>query len=299
MATVSKAALPLSLIDLDRLVAGNVDERKRLVAACRDQGFFYLSLTSDPQLLADWENVLDFMKTYFAKSQQEKMEDSFKSDTHGDALRHDHNLMCDSAVEQHELLNRFVESADRAVGVILRELDIGVSRESSSSFQASHGAGDPSLTTLAMFRYPRQDTLDVGLGHNMHTDLGTLTFLLCQTPGLQVLSNDPPGWHHVAPRPGCAIINVGDTLRYLSGNSLRSAVHRVMPVNQLQEEDRYSIAYFLRAADNIKFIDSMGRSTTAKQWHDEKFDVFRESHEDQAKRPILTGGVESNGALVF
>ena len=150
-----------------------------------------------------------------------------------------------------------------------------------------------------MFRYPRQDSLDVGVGHNKHTDLGTLTFLLCRSPGLQVLSNNPAGWHYVVPKPQCAIINVGDTLRFLSGNTLKSAVHRVMPVNKLQQDHRYSIAYFLRAEDNTEFTDSSGRSVSAKAWHDEKFDVFRESHEEQAKRSILTGGMEQNEALLY
>jgi len=148
-----------------------------------------------------------------------------------------------------------------------------------------------------MFRYPMQDSLDVGVGHNKHTDLGTLTFLLCKSPGLQVLSNQ--GWQYVAPKPHCAIINVGDTLRFLTGNALKSAVHRVMPVDRLQTDHRYSIAYFLRAENDAVFTDSIGRKVSAKVWHDEKFDVFRESHEEQAKRAILTGGMEQNEALLY
>lgn len=58
----------------------------------------------------------------------------------------------------------------------------------------------------------------------------------------------------------------------------------------LQHEDRYSIAYFLRAENNVRFVDSLGRSVSAKAWHDEKFDVFRETREEQDKYDILTGG---------
>jgi isopenicillin N synthase-like dioxygenase len=201
--------------------------------------------------------------------------------------------------QHHDLFKRFTDSANKALQAILRELDLGLGRFPSHSLQSYHSIEQPSLSTLAMFRYPMQDSLNVGVGHNKHTDLGTLTFLLCQSPGLQVLSNNPAGWQYVAPKAQCAIINVGDTLRFLSGNSLRSAVHRVMPVDKLQLDHRYSIAYFLRAENSTEFTDSSGRSVSAKAWHDEKFDVFRESHAEQAKRAILTGGMEQNGALLY
>lgn len=216
-----------------------------------------------------------------------------------DSLRWDHSKLTPIIAQNHDLFKRFVNSADRALQTILRELDLGLPSPPSHSFQSYHSADQTSLSTLAMFRYPKQDSLDAGVGHNKHTDLGTLTFLLCQTPGLQVLTNSAAGWQYVPPHKTCAIINVGDTLRFLSGNALRSAVHQVMPVNKLQADHRYSIAYFLRAEDGTEFKDSSGRSVSAKAWHDEKFDVFRESHAEQAKRSILTGGMEKDGTLVY
>lgn len=201
--------------------------------------------------------------------------------------------------QHHDLFRRFSDSANQALQAILRELNLGLGRPQAHSLQSYHSIEQPSLSTLAMFRYPMQDSLDVGVGHNKHTDLGTLTFLLCQSPGLQVLSNNPAGWQYVAPKAQCAVINVGDTLRFLSGNLLRSAVHRVMPVDKLQHDHRYSIAYFLRAESSTQFTDSSGRLVSAKAWHDEKFNVFRESHAEQAKRAILTGGMEQNDSLLY
>jgi hypothetical protein len=72
-----------------------------------------------------------------------------------------------------------------------------------------------------------------------------------------------------------------------------------MPVDKLQHDHRYSITYFLRVENSTAFTNSSGRSVSAKAWHDEKFDVFRESHAEQAKRAILTGGMEQNGALLY
>lgn len=194
------------------------------------------------------------------------------------------------------LFERFVNTAHEAVMIILARLDTALNL--GDTMQNFHRDHRPSLTTLSMFRYPKQESIDGGVGHNKHTDLGTLTFLLCQSWGLQVLCRDPAGWRFVAPKQGHAIINVGDTLRFLSGNRLRSAVHRVIPLGELQLQDRYSIAYFLRAENNTSFTDSNGRIVSAKAWHDEKFDVFRETHEQQERAMILTGGMERDEMVI-
>ncbi|KAK4502078.1 hypothetical protein PRZ48_007889 [Zasmidium cellare] len=322
MGVLGKATLNLQTIDLGRLESSDFDERQSLLQAFENQGFVYLDLSSNPQLVQDWENVLRFMADYFAKDMDEKMIDSRSSDNYGyepmatssgvengkpdyyeslkasrDSLQWDHSKMVPIVADNQQLFKRFSLTADDALQTILRQLDIALSRSPAQSFQSWHSRDAACLSTLSMFRYPKQDSNDAGVGHGKHTDLGTLTFLLTTTPGLQVLTN--MGWQYVAPKKNCAIINVGDTLRFLSGYKLRSAVHRVMPVDKYQREDRYSIAYFLRAADNTKLTDNSGRSVSAKAWHNEKFDVFRESHEEQAKRGILTGGMERGEALVY
>lgn len=193
---------------------------------------------------------------------------------------------------------RFCGTAHDVCNTMLRQLDHYLDFDERCRLVNFHGDNTESLTTLSMFRYPKQDSIDKGVGHNKHTDIGTLTFLLCEQWGLQVLLKDSVGWAFVSPKLGHAVINVGDTLRFLSGNRFRSAVHRVIPTLGLQHEDRYSIAYFLRAANDSQFKDSTGRFISAKEWHDAKFDVFRETHEQQASLPILTGGMERMESLV-
>ncbi|RAK87876.1 putative 2OG-Fe(II) oxygenase family oxidoreductase [Aspergillus costaricaensis CBS 115574] len=315
---------PLSVIDWGKLKSGDPDEGKRLLAACEGQGFFYLDLSSAPAFLQDHKSVLRFMEDYFHQDLTEKMKDDRRSDTHGyepvatstgammslpdyyeslkasrDELHSDSSALAPGIRKHKDLFHRFGNMAHDVSMVVLQELDrqLGLGGES-ASFKEFHREEAESLTTLSMFRYPKQETLDLGVGHNKHTDIGTLTFLLCEQWGLQVLSKDPAGWRFVAPREGHAVINVGDTLRFLSGNRFRSAVHRVIPTQRLQHEDRYSIAYFLRAANDTIFTDSTGRNISAKQWHDEKFDVFRETHEEQERQPILTGGMERQEAIV-
>jgi len=83
MGAIDKPTLTLETIDLELLEASNPAERQRLVQACKDQGFLYLNLASNPQLVEDWGRVLDFMVQYFAKGTEEKMQDSYQSDTYG------------------------------------------------------------------------------------------------------------------------------------------------------------------------------------------------------------------------
>jgi len=216
-----------------------------------------------------------------------------------DELLSSDNALAPIIKENHSFFLRLCESVNEVTLTILKRLDSVLNPDSKATFTQYHRKEKSSLSTLSMFRYPKQETLDVGVGHNKHTDLGTLTFLLCEQWGLQVLSDSPSGWQFVAPKPGRAIINVGDTLRFLSGNRLRSAVHRVTPVHELQLYDRFSIAYFLRAEDNAMFKATKDRTVSAKSWHDEKFDVFRQTHDEQARDSVLTGGMEFNEEIVI
>lgn len=75
-------------------------------------------------------------------------------------------------------------------------------------------------------------------------------------------------------------------------------MHRVVPLNNRQDEDRYSIAYFLRMNDDVSISDSMGKKWTAKAWHDFKFDVFKSPSTLDAKGQFLTGMMEEIDMLV-
>ncbi|KAL4950751.1 putative 2OG-Fe(II) oxygenase family oxidoreductase [Aspergillus filifer] len=314
---------PLSVIDWVRLKGDDAAECDRLLAACENQGFFYLDMTSDASFLQDHQSVLRFADQYFHQDIEQKMKDDRQSDTHGyepvatsagavnalpdyyeslkaskDELLNAQDRLAPAIQAEKPLFLRFTGTAQEVVTTILTRLSKYLPPTESSNIINFHRPELESLTTLSMFRYPKQDTLDLGVGHNKHTDLGTLTFLLCEQWGLQVLSKDPAGWRWVEPRPGHVVINVGDTLRFLSGNRFRSAVHKVIPTQGLQHEDRYSIAWFLRAANGVEFTDSTGARISAKKWHDDKFDVFRETHEQQEKAPILTGGMERMESIV-
>lgn len=184
--------------------------------------------------------------------------------------------------------------------MILSRLSSQLGLTGSSRFEFYHADPGPSLSTLGLLYYPKHDEAAAPsrVGHNKHTDVGTLTFLLARQWGLQFLSPVTKRWEFLEPRSGHAIINVGDSLRFPSGGELASVVHRVVPLQKTQHEDRYSIAYFLRMNDDARISDSTGKTWTAKAWHDFKFNVFKSPSTLDAKGQFLTGMMEENDRLV-
>ena len=92
------------------------------------------------------------------------------------------------------------------------------------------------------------------------------------------------------------MINVGDSLRFISGHRLNSAVRRVIPVQGKQLEDRYSIAYFLRMENDAKYRDGANKTWSAQEWHNSRFDIFRDTQLPNGSE-MLTGGMESDDRL--
>jgi isopenicillin N synthase-like dioxygenase len=159
-------------------------------------------------------------------------------------------------------------------------------------FEDYHRGNQASQSTMMYFRYAKQQhDRTAGVGHNMHTDLGTLTLLYCEQWGLQVYNQADDTWAYVEPRPGRYVVNVGDALRFLSGNRLLSALHRVVPVPGHEAEYRYSTAYFLRPENEARFRTSENTFVSALDWHDRKYDIFKADHAEQKKNTILTGGI--------
>ncbi|KAF2715979.1 putative 2OG-Fe(II) oxygenase family oxidoreductase [Polychaeton citri CBS 116435] len=321
----SSGIASIPILEATKLISKDALETEKLLRACQTQGFFYLSLAEDSTsfMIEAWEAMLMFMNRYFDQSLEEKMKDSRKSDTHGyepvgtsggaikSSLDHYESLKISLQECQHrsrelapalqeniELLSTFIGCAHMLTIVILERLTAALG--CSIPLASYHDSSRESTSTLAMFRYPQQTAQQAqnGIGHNKHTDIGTLTFLACQQWGLQVLTPGVRGFQWVEPKSNHVIINVGDSLRFLSGNKLLSAVHRVLPQGGYQQEHRHSIAYFLRPADDAIYHDVNGRLVTAKKWHDEKFNHFRATHATQNLDVILTGGMEYQDNII-
>ena len=198
-----------------------------------------------------------------------------------------------AAVQQDiELFDRFIALAHYTTMTILSSLSDALELDEAHRFEHSHRDGEPTNTTLAMLSFP-QNSDEAYVGHNKHTDIGSLTLLFNYQWGLQVLTPSKKEWTFVQPKVNHAIVNVGDSLRFLSGKRFHSCLHRVLPVDGIhQQEHRYSIAYFLRPESGVKFKNADGQEVTAAKWHDEKYVVFTETHAKQELSNLLTGGME-------
>jgi len=194
-----------------------------------------------------------------------------------------------------KVLENAIAGSNIVTKAILSALSTGLGLTGAARFENSHRNHRPSTSTLAMMHYiPSDPTTDKNIGHQKHTDISSLTLLFSEQWGLQIR---PPGareFGFVAPKAGTAVVNVGDSLRFASGHTMQSCIHRVVPLNP--DEHRYSIAYFLRAEDDTMFTDSEGRNITAGQWHDEKFFTFTAPPEIQAMAPssLLLGGMKED-----
>jgi len=195
-----------------------------------------------------------------------------------------------------KVLENAIAGSNIVTKAILSALSTGTGRTGADRFENLHRNDRPSTSTLAMMHYiPSDPATTKNIGHQKHTDISSLTLLFSDQWGLQIR---PPGsrqFGFVAPKDGCAIINVGDSLRFASGHTMQSCIHRVVPLHA--DEHRYSIAYFLRAEDQTMFTDSEGRYITAGQWHDEKFKAFTDPWVWQAMAPksMILGGMREDG----
>ena len=129
-------------------------------------------------------------------------------------------------------------------------------------------------------------------GHIAHTDVGSLTLLFSHQSGLQVLRPGTDQWVDIRPVPGYAIVNIGDSLRHMSGRVFKSCLHRVVPTcPDIGGNERLSVIYFLRPKMDAKFRDETGREWRSVDWHIRKFDAFR--HGEAGEVEGLLRGVSS------
>jgi hypothetical protein len=197
-----------------------------------------------------------------------------------------------------KVLENAIAGSNIVTKTILSALSTGLGLSGAARFENSHRNHKQSTSTLAMMHYiPCDPVTEKNIGHQKHTDISSLTLLFSQQWGLQIR---PPGakeFGFVAPKEGTAIVNVGDSLRFASGHTMQSCIHRVVPLNP--EEHRYSIAYFLRAEDDTMLTNPEGKFVTAGQWHDEKFYTFTAPADEQSAAPsyLLLGGMQEEADL--
>ncbi|KAH8900970.1 2OG-Fe(II) oxygenase superfamily protein, partial [Thozetella sp. PMI_491] len=312
---------PMETIDFGRLLSQEPAEVERLLRCCQKEGFFYLDLKGidGRRMLEDQQQTLDLMHRFFEKPLEAKNEfglvsphlgyEPVGSRTGGLPNTRDGYEMIKVSRDEIQkgnphipeilktspdlkILENAIAGSNVITKTILSALSTAMGLTGAARFENMHRNDRLSTSTLAMMHYiPSDPSVDKTVGHQKHTDISSLTLLFAEQWGLQIR---PPGTREfgfVEPKQGCAIVNVGDSLRFASGHTMMSCIHRVVPYDFT--EHRYSIAYFLRAENESMFTDSEGRFITAGQWHDEKFFLFKAAPEIQATAPpsMLYGGM--------
>lgn len=174
---------------------------------------------------------------------------------------------------------------------VLENLSDSLGLHGEEKFENHHQLNAPSTSTAVLQHYPLNDLpSNTSVGHFTHTDTGSLTILFNSDWGLQVYSPQSNDWEYVAPRKDCAIVNVGDSLKFMSGFKLKSSLHRVVPWHgRWTAGSRYASIFFLRANNDAEFTDSEGVEWTAEKWLKRKFQNYRIPHKEQEKNAISTG----------
>ncbi|EMD94524.1 hypothetical protein COCC4DRAFT_148663 [Bipolaris maydis ATCC 48331] len=308
------AVAQLKTIKFSELLDRSESEMENLISACEHYGFFYLDLTSNEagNMMQDLKDLRILMKDWFKQPVSTKMKTPTISNAHGykpigvqsgisentkdgwEALKIGHCELkgrwgLPPVVTSHQrIFDDFSAASHYILKNLLDCISSGLGLKDEESLHNYHRDDEPSKSTLYFLHYPAATISQAGVGQNMHTDIGSLTLLFAPQWGLQALSPDSGDWEWVEPKPGHAIINVGDTLRFLSGRRLRSALHRAV---QIEGVDRSSISYFLRASDRTEFRDSDDVKTDAKKWYLRKYETYKQSHEVQRTETVLTGGM--------
>ncbi|KAH8664509.1 2OG-Fe-II oxygenase family oxidoreductase [Xylariales sp. PMI_506] len=308
----------LEVLDFSRLLCGDPDELKTLRGACENEGFFYLDLrnVNNGRLYRDWEAVRALMGQWFNQPLDYKMSFSnninygyiargtypgLAKDTrdgvetlkiNDDARRASPPVLPDIYLDNRVLLDRF-KDACRAVTIdLLTCMSDALGLEGAARFEQAHRSYMPGNSNLSLHCYTQSADPNT-YGCNKHTDIGSLTLLFTNQPGLEAMSPRTRLWGRVTPQEGQAVVNIGDTLRFLSGQRFYSAVHRAMPVFREDGEQRLVVTYFLRPEDGATMKDSRGNTITAQEWHEQKETNFSAEFETQANEK-LTGGMEEH-----
>jgi isopenicillin N synthase-like dioxygenase len=266
------------VVDVGPLVAGTperFDIARRLGAACRECGFFYVVGHGVDEPLC--MRLEDLSRQFFALDTPTKMRISMARGGRawrgyfplGDELTsgkpdqkegiyfgaelpdddpavvagtplHGRNLFPDIPKFRKTVLDYL--AALTALGHSLMA-GLGLSLGLEESYFAEHYTRDP-LILFRIFNYPytpRPETdQDVAWGVGEHTDYGLLTILRQDSVGgLQVKSQSR--WIDAPPVPGSFICNIGDMLDRMTRGVYRSTPHRVL---NSARRDRLSFPFF-------------------------------------------------------
>ncbi|KAF2746087.1 2OG-Fe(II) oxygenase family oxidoreductase [Sporormia fimetaria CBS 119925] len=312
----------LTEIEVNLLNSGSQQEARKLLLAAESDGFFYLSLNSGCisgyagraiELLSNGEK-------YFQKPLIEKLRDKRAVETEtrtagykpiaietgvgkdtkdgfeafkvpvSEILDPRKSAQFQQFCSDVRSLRSFAIHSHSIANTIMASLSKALELEDGTYLSRCHRIDQPSSSSTVVNFYPSASLpRNSSAGHNAHTDLGSITILFCSTWGLQIYSDERRRWLFVPPAPTKAIINIGDTLRFLAKNRIKSCLHRVIQHPKWAGSSRLSLAYFARPNSDTKFTDEEGTEWLVEDWVSRKFESYRETHAQQRANWVQLG----------
>ncbi|GLA06205.1 hypothetical protein AnigIFM60653_006731 [Aspergillus niger] len=254
----------LPILTFSQLQSGNPIEAEKLFAACREWGFFLLDLHDSADgrtLLHDAETMFDLDTELFSLDRSTLDQYAYNAPKDLTGYKRMGALKTDDGKLDHMHLYSitrtiswgFIRHASSALDVILTILDkqLGLERDTLSKLSPLDHESETSVRLLCSPPHTFGDAEHDRISLGGHTDIGTLTLLFHVIGGLQILptglENNMENWRFVKPLPGCALVNIGDTLVEWTGQLLRSSLHRVLAAPGEQAfVPRRSVAYLVR-----------------------------------------------------
>ncbi|KAA8652461.1 hypothetical protein EYZ11_005068 [Aspergillus tanneri] len=274
---------PLVRLSLEKLLAHDVAEIKRLVQASEEIGFFYLHLdsSSGAQLLSDADQLFATGEELFLLDLEEKQKYDFSDQNSYFGYKAQGAVVVDKQgnLDRNEFYNvskndilgltsplpaptilqstrtnleSFITASHSIITLLLSHLNDSLNLPP-NTLPSLHRLRAQSGDQVRFIKAPPQPIDDHRTAMGEHTDFGSITILFNRLGGLQVL---PPGedaiWTYVRPLPGHAIINLGDAMVKFTNGLFRSNIHRVVaPPGEQSTSTRFSLVYFSRPEDDV------------------------------------------------
>ncbi|KAK1450477.1 gibberellin 20-oxidase [Colletotrichum melonis] len=322
---VAEENAPLRVISLQQLIDGDEVCREHLLKACTDLGFFYLDCreVASGQVMANVQSMYDLAISFYDLPQDEKMAwlvdrdhdehlvMGYKPAGHGNGpvegkkdgfeglmlFEHPISKISDPSAfpgpsviaTQLDVLKSATANFREISILLLSRLSAALGLNEELAYQQYHRKNAVCPTALGLLKYTLADVEPEKVGQIAHTDAGSLSIVFTEVGGLQVLKPNEDQWYYIAPKPGHAVVNVGDALRFISGGLLESSLHRIIPHKDEVTRHKYSIVYLLRPEMDAEFVDSEGVTWKGLDWTNKKHAVFRATAEEQATGTYLTG----------
>ncbi|XVE69317.1 hypothetical protein DITRI_Ditri09bG0142600 [Diplodiscus trichospermus] len=252
------ASLQIPIIDFSLLAEGDEHERRKLDLACKEWGFFHLSLScqSKRKRSMQWVMAANDLQGYgqaYVVSEQQKLDWC--------------DLMFLMTLPTENRNFKFwplsLRSFKEAVEVYSKEIQM-VAEELYANLSLLMGMNRDGLKMLQgelkqairMNYYPACSRPDLVLGVSPHSDGSALTLLLQDDEiiGLQIKNKEE--WIPVKPITNSLVVNLGDAVEILSNGMYKSIEHRAI-TNEMKA--RISIATFAFLDDELEIgpLDSI------------------------------------------